>query len=630
MTIKIAGTLDIECAEWDRFVVGSTYDATTRETTVHHTMGALVDCVMLRGGSWWAHLGGQYDFLAVLEVLHARGIPANVALSGSRVSRIQAGGVTWCDSYSLVPMPLAQLARIAGDLKTDLDLPCRCAFACGGWCSIGDRRHRAKVAEYCANDARVLYRGLVALTEFAREHGIELRGTIGGTAWATAQATLDLPDAEFPPQVWNLVRAAYVGGRVAVVRPQAAGPGTHWDISSAYPSALARTPLPVGAPRIYGGRSASRCLDNRIPGLYSATIDIPAMLVPPLPMRAGEGLSYPWGEGISGTWALPEIEAALERGCELTNVSRAITWDPKPMVVFGELVPHWYSLRRKAGKATALGAWLRELCNSLTGKLSESPERRNVRMHPETIQVCDGKPPCSRHVCSDRCGAYRQIDTWGSIFSAPFFRPSSSSHVHWACYLTAVTRIAWLEGAESQGDDLVYGDTDSIWTTSRRGPKPQGIALGHWERKHSWRNFVAVGPKAYRYEDEFGEGTIRVAGATRVTDADWLRGSGECARGVKPLLSAAVAGNGLFKRDVKKWMLPGGLAGWEARDTYGDRALDPSSGQTYPPYHHGQTKPDTGPDEEKQGTPEQSVPPTRETPRGASRRRLRRGPGVAR
>lgn len=626
MSIKIAGTIDIECAQWDRFVVGAVYNARTRQVRICDTMDELVDQALLVGGQIWAHLGGQYDFLAVLDVLHRRGIPANIALSGSRISRIQAGGVTWCDSYSLVPLPLSRLAHLAGERKLDLDLPCWCGHQCGGYCSIAERRFRYKVIEYVTEDVRVLYRGLVALDEYCRGAGIELKGTIGGTAWATAQQVLGLPDANFPPQLWNTIRSAYVGGRVAVVRPHARGPGTHWDISSAYPAALARTPLPVGEPRMYGGKGAAACFKNRVPGLYSARVDLPATLVPPLPVRVADTVRYPWGEGITGTWALPELEAALERGAELGEVTRAVTWDPTPVPVFGELVPYWYSLRRKAGKATALGEWLRLLCNSLTGKLSESPERRNVRVHPDAIEVCPRKAPCTKTKCTGLCGAYRQIDRWGSIWSTPFFRPAACAHVHWACYLTAVTRVSWLAGAESQGDDLVYGDTDSIWTTSRRGPKPQGLALGHWERKHSWSNFIAVGPKAYRYVDEQGAPVIRVAGATRVTDDDWNRGGGEIARGVKPFITAATESNGLFRRDVKQWNLPGGLAGWAVREHYGDRLLDPVTGLTYPPHHgsHGKESKASGAGE---------VPPQKDQGGQGKRRRKRvdrRVRGVAR
>lgn len=588
--IRVDGTIDIECADWDRFVVGATYHARARETKTHGSIRDIIRYVTSRGGTWWAHLGGQYDLLAILDELHAQGVTCTIAMSGSRISRIVGGGATWVDSYALIPMALSRAAHIAGEMKIDLDLPCVCSFACGGFCSIGNPAYRAKVRDYCANDARVLYRVLAALVAFADEHRIDLRGTIGGTAWATAQQTLRLPDAEWSPEIWRQTRAAYVGGRVGVFRPSVqleASSGSHWDISSAYPAALARTYLPVGAPKLYGGGAAQRCLERSVPGLYNATLDIPWAHVPPLPIRTDRGISYPYGEGVTGTWALPELCAAIERGATIQSVNTAITWEPTPVRVFGELVPYWYSLRRFVGKATALGEWLRLLCNSLTGKLAESPERRAVRVYPDEVTVCTGKAPCTLRACTERCGAFRQLDSWGSIWSVPFFRPSPSSHVHWACYLTAATRVAWLEGAETQGDELVYGDTDSIWTTSRRAPGPKGIALGHWELKHTWSSFIAAGPKAYRYVDGAdGEAVVRVAGASIVTDDDWNRGNGSIARGVKPLITAAAAmssTNRLFCRDVKRWALPGGLAGWAARERYGDRALDVASGRTYPP-----------------------------------------------
>lgn len=579
--MKISGTLDIECAEWDRFAVAATYQA-PNDVTIHRSIGSLVDHVLTKRGTWWAHAGGAYDFLAIAEEMRRRHIPCSIDLAGSRISRLVGGGITLRDSWPLIPMSLDVAAALAGERKRELAIPCRCGNRCGGYCQIRPNDPRKEVADYCAHDCRVLYRVLEAIRDIGQTIGLTMRGTIGGTAWATARDTLGLPNADLPPALWRTVREAYYGGRVTIARPIAKGPGSHWDMSSAYPAALATTSVPFGAFEHRADRSALDALAKGKPGVYGCDVHVSERFLPPLPVRQKDRIAYPTGR-FHGAWTLHELRAALCRGVTIERVRWSVTWE-RESVLFADLIERWWRERSRAGKKTPLGQWLRLLSNALPGKFAEGGERRSARMFPDKIRFCEARRPCTRRQCSGACGAWEQLDLWGQAWGVPFYRPAPSAHIQWGAYVTAATRERWLVGAESQGDDLVYGDTDSLWTLSRKAPHPSGAGLGRWEYKHAWKNWECVAPRQYRFTGERGDPELRTAGA-KITDEEWRAGEAKQARGVLTFTEAARSmdhNGGLFRRRAHVWTLPRRAI---ESGLYGDRKLDATTGITLPvPY----------------------------------------------
>jgi hypothetical protein len=378
------------------------------------------------------------------------------------------------------------------------------------------------------------------------------------------------------PGIWRAAREAYYGGRIAIVRPRAHGPGSHWDISSAYPSALSETSVPTGEVDAYGADRADDAFERGAPGIYTCSVSIPATFLCPLPVRVGGRVAFPYGE-FRGTWTRDELLRAVERGVEIRATHSALVWSNEERI-FGDTIRRWYRYRRAAGKQSALGQWWRLVTNSLTGKLAESPERMSARMFPDEIRYCTLRRPCTVEHCTKACGAMEMIDLWGEIWGVPFYRLAPSGHVQWAACVTARTREVWLLGAESQGDDLIYGNTDSVWTVSRTGPTPRGTSLGSWERKGGWTEWECVGPSAYRYRDDDGGRVIRTSGMT-ITDEEWEHGEVSYDRGVMPFREAAKQQRGLFRRAHRTWTLPGHDT---ERTRLGDRILDETTGITYP------------------------------------------------
>lgn len=549
-------------------------------TIIHSTIDELVTYIISRGGTWWSHNGGNYDCLAIVECLRARGDMMAISLSGSRITRAVGRGITLCDSFGIIPLGLDTAARMSGDVVSDLNWPCDCGRHCGGYCAIRERMPASRMrqlAQYCANDAEVLMRALLALVAFADTHDFDLRGTIGGAAWATAQRVLCIPDADYPASMWRRIYNGYYSGRCQVFKPISTG-GTHWDITASYPHSLSVARLPSGPASEHGFRESSRALDRCQPGIYSCTINVPECHVPPLPYRWSSGLAFPVGY-VSGCWTLPEIEHAISMGCSIEDVQWCTVW-PRTENVFGDWISSISNLRVRLGKESPFGPWLRLFANSLTGKLAENPSRRFVRLNPpmKDIKWCR----CQGGKCT--CEPYKQLDMWGELWTVPYYRQAASGHIQWAAYVTSLARIQLEHGMASAGNRLVYVDTDSVWSESRSAPGSVGNAPGQWSAKGAWSGWECAAPKCYAFTDGDGSRIVRSAGI-RLLPSEWQVGRAEQDRGVHSLVDAArtsgdemTGHRGLFRSRHHVWTMPsrGRSTGW-----YGDRLLDHSSGITH-------------------------------------------------
>lgn len=561
-SISVDGVFDIETESWDIFVLGGLL---TRDGyREFRDPDAMVDAMLDIPGDLWAHNGGRFDALWLLEVLRRRGIRAGVSLAGSRVTRVQVGRTTVRDSYALIPMSLAKAAPIAGARKTSAGLPCRCGRACGGYCSV--RRDMtpdeySRLSEYLENDCRVTLAVLDAVSDFAEAHGFAVRGTVGGTAWHSARTLAGIEDAEWRSVgLYKLARRGYFGGRTQVFRPRAAA-GWRYDIHSSYPAALARTPVPSGEPRLVVGADASAAYTRGDEGIFAASVAVRSdEWIPPLPLRHSDRLWYPVGS-FAGEWTALELRHAELHGATIERISHGLAW-PSRSLALAPWCERVWSWRAEAAESNpALARWIKWLANSLTGKLAMRPDIRAVVVSPDNPRACDGAlhscdgehhpaAHCCEHRCIGRCGRWELVGPSRRVWSRSVYRLPSCGHVHAAAYLTASARVELHAQLLHAGDAAVYCDTDSVYST-RELSRRIGGDLGEWGMEGEMRDWYAVAPKLYRYKDGAAGWRVRAKGIPRATaeDLDVLAAGGTVERdgGVAGLLSAARAGGSLFK-----------------------------------------------------------------------------------
>ena len=571
--MKLSGTFDVETTSWSIFVLGCTFDGSVAR--IWYDVDAMLDHMRREGGTWWGHAAGIFDSLLFLERARARGISCQVDRSQHRVTRIVMGSLTLRDSYAIWPVPLDDICGALGRPPNEFPWPCICGKACAGYCQITERAKEGEpeLEKYCERDARDLYDGLVMLKDFAASHKIRLKGTLGQTAWTSAQDEIGLPDSTIPWALWRHARRGDKGGRIAIVRPRCAGPGMHYDICNAYPAQLAKAELPVGECFELGGRKTLVALSNERPGIYSLTVRVPDdAFLPPLPWHHGGILAFPTGV-FTGAWTLPEIGHALDRGVEILKGHAALVYEATAPI-FEAVVRRWYDVRKAVGRKTPLGQWIGRMAKALTGKLAEKPNRSRVTMHPTEIKVCTRSGPCADG-CTGACGAYEQLDLFGEIWAIPYKRLGPSAYPQWSAYLRAMTRIQWHEQAERFGEALAFGNTDSLWVTGRKVPQPTGSQLGQWERQHAFCDLEVRSAGTYAFRKAKGD-ALEIRGLPGLTEADWKRGTGVIERGVQTFGRAVGSTKGLFHKRTRRWTLP-----QHERQIYGDRKIS-GSGVTAP------------------------------------------------
>jgi hypothetical protein len=560
--LPVDGVLDIETSKWDRFTLGGLLFAGSRAFESYRDPSALVERLLTLGGTWWTWNGGLFDTLWLGDMLEKLGVYYQAAQAGPRVTRLECEGLVVRDAIALIPMKLEKAAKIAGiELAKDTGLPCICpgSVRCGGYCSIDPSMsadHFRRLDAYLKLDCVAELEVIETVMREADRCEYLLSGTVGGTSYRTLAARAGIDKAEWElTALYRFARAAYFGGRTEVFRPRAAE-GFAYDINSAYPAALCTVDLPTGSPLRCKGDKARRAYLRGKEGIYLARVEVPADLhLPPLPIRTPRGrVCFPTGL-LRGAWTGLELRGAEIRGARV-SIDSALVWSDAEPVLMPALRHVWdCRARAKAEGNPTLSEWHKWVGNSGTGKLAEAPEKERVIVNPRDDEVITHEPGCD---CSPRfngCRAWRPLDRKGKVWAIPFYRISDCAHVHWAAYLTAWTRLTWLDQAEADGDggrSMVYGDTDSIFTTIER-TRNIGDDLGQWGSEGRWRDFHAMAPKLYRYWSEAKEKWIVRGKGLPGLDSEGFTAFGEGAphridRGVMSLRQAAKSGRGLFVR----------------------------------------------------------------------------------
>lgn len=486
--LRVDAVWDIETAAWDTYITGALWDARWPDTVhVYDDEDDLAEHLLSlpKSSVAWAHAGGRFDVLWLLDWCRRRGeIPeAMIRLSGSSIASLAIkGGPVLRDSFRLMPMGLADCCKMfpGCELKQRLALPCSCGDDCGGYCAITvdmPEHHRKRLREYLEGDVLALRDTLHKLIEYATANELLLGGTVASTGWNTARNKCGLWEAKWEIEEYRRARAGYYGGRCEVGRTRASLV-YRYDRKQAYPAALCK-PVPTGEPRMLDRTTAPKAWARGKPGVYYAAVEVPEMLVPPLPVRFRERIVYPWGL-IFGSWPRQELEHAEECGAKIRRLHGGIAW-PREEALLKPHVMHCFELREKADNK-ALKTWIKFVANSLTGAFAQDPEHDIVALGEDYADDPAWEP----------VGRYDWIWRRG-VFAIP-----TRGHVHWAATLTGDARTELHRQILHAGDDWVYSDTDSC-PSLRKLTRNTGDGLGEWDFEGEGRDWVCLAPKVYSF-----------------------------------------------------------------------------------------------------------------------------------
>lgn len=322
-----------------------------------------------------------------------------------RDSRIQ-----FYDTLRHWPMSVEQMGRYINLPKLD---------------RLGTKGLRSEII-YCQRDTEIVWRFVRHMLARYDDMGLRLRSTLPSMA-------LQLFEQQFYMAPWPVVekperdffRRGYYGGRVEVYHfGPIKGPVHHYDVNSLFPSVMKE----MRYPDVAGGFIRTTTPNWSREGMAEVTITVPETRYPPLPVRGGDELVYPYGT-LQGVWAYPELRAALDRGCRILKVDAAIEYDAlRRGQPFSKYIDFCYAQRRAATHALDSVFW-KLMMNSLYGKFGQGEGLIVIAQDKEM--------------------------TFGSA--------ARQANVIWAAYVTSHARVRLLEFLEST-TACYYTDTDSLFT----------------------------------------------------------------------------------------------------------------------------------------------------------------------
>jgi hypothetical protein len=224
-------------------------------------------------------------------------------------------------------------------------------------------------------------------------------------------------------------------------------------------------------------------------GVSEITIDVPNCYIPPLPYRHAGKLFFPVGT-LKGYWTHVEIRKALQLGCKLLEIHSTV-YSEDTCTPFVDWVSDLYALRLKlkqSGDPREL--IIKTILNALYGKFGQRCEAGLQEIKSFDWWTEHGKPQGVE---------FRIIDELVSVLVGKVTdQQPDYINTLWASYITSYARLTLLDYMLNAGENLIYCDTDSLFTT---GILETTTALGGMKQEYANIELELFGPKAYRLLD---------------------------------------------------------------------------------------------------------------------------------
>lgn len=392
----------------------------------------------------------------------------------TRAAFVEYPNIIFCDTYKLVPSPLAEITDKfgleAGKLKINYE-----KF---GFNSKEEYFKHAQEVDadhfqiYWENDVKAVYQLLEKLMEENNLTSKDLIKCPTAPSLAMRIFKRECPDKakligeqRTPWWLEDFFRMGYVGGRTEVFKPrlEAEGDryGMHYDVNSLYPYVMKEHAYPVGVPSpIYDSTKAWQIYDDIKAGkseykvgMVHCKVYVPDDIqYPVLPFRTAEKLLFPVGT-FTGVWCTPELIEAEKIGCKILEVHEAVYWK-RTDYLFKDIIERWSKEKMNSTGARRESAKLKQ--NSLYGKFGMNRKRVSYKMFnkEEYKKMKDKGVKCA----VIEIGGQEWIE-YKANSHADYIHPEISA------FITCYARL-WLyraiKIAQELKEDIYYCDTDSL------------------------------------------------------------------------------------------------------------------------------------------------------------------------
>lgn len=491
---KQFGTYDFETYDWtkplcaDAFYDGEHEYNINRENSTEVVRSLLFAMESSGCAEWWAHNGGKYDALFVVECIRQlKGWKCDGAVAAGRIInlRVMSPNATFTlkDSFAVIQssldkallsfeIPHKKVFTKAEYARLDTNKPCE-------WCEgVTPCNHRVlskwsmrdfsddKLRRGCQADTEALHALICKAQDLFNEWGGELKSTFSASALSVVKSQLGKPLPSHDGNQWanDIGKKTYAGGRVEVFRHLPAPLLNEYDVTSSYPWSMSQ-PLPWNLL----GWDKPELFNKRKLQLVYARVSVPYQYVPPLPFVPPKGgLFFPWGEW-SGWFTSAELEYAMQECGVTAELFEAVSYSvDQPFQTFIDKV-----FKEKQQATGARREFCKLVLNGCYGKFAQKPENTKLLMF-DTAEA--GLLWARDNVDREP----EPLNASNTAWSMKTFRWPAQTHYALASFITAYSRIllhnhlTWASNG-AEGGYLAYCDTDSIHCDAKRPWDPRVI-----------------------------------------------------------------------------------------------------------------------------------------------------------
>lgn len=313
-------------------------------------------------------------------------------------------------------------------------------------------------------------------------------------------------------EIKNFIFQGYYGGRTEVYKKGVFKDVHYYDINSLYPSVMRNEfPLPQSVKET---PILSEFYINNYFGVTECTIKCPNINKPLLPYRDEERkkLIFPKGT-FKGTWNNHELKRALELGYQIIKIHKQIIYT-KTFRPFLGFVNYFYNERLTYKKNNnPLELVMKLILNSLYGKFGQKEVKEFKVLDLDTF---NGTLEELYKIIGNE---YDEKDN-KIIMNQKREYDGKNVYPILASYVTTYARLLMYDYINS--DDVIYTDTDSIFTKSKI--KETSLELGDMKEEDGspFKYTYFVKPKFYFLIDNEENETTKIKGINRANKDDFF------------------------------------------------------------------------------------------------------------
>jgi len=341
--------------------------------------------------------------------------------------------------------------------------------------------------DYCKRDTEIVWRFVDAMTEKYHAIGARVKNTLPSSAFELFKTHFcDIPLQRPNDETCEKLMTSAYGGRVEIFKTGLLdGPIDCYDVNSLYPSVMFKEiyPAPTSGRFVTGFRPERESITN-------ATVEVGNDYIPPLPFRHDGKLIFPTGE-FTGTWAAPELRAALDGGAKIKRINWNYEYS-ETVRPFQKWVDFIYKQRLKATDELSKYS-MKIFLNSVFGKFTEAG----------ALQIYKKK---------------KRTD----LKNRPEY-----SNIALGVYTTCYGRLRLMGEMRRHEKEICYCDTDSVFLKNSP-PLPTGPNLGEWKHEGRFSRAEFILPKFYMTVDDNGKTNRKAKGIPKKAIEDFfIRGVAE-------------------------------------------------------------------------------------------------------